>query len=175
MWSSREMSERKENTRTTKGGSGLVRPTLRGSSAPAPSRLAPSEPGPRRGLQPRRSIPVSQGHLNWGHRGCGRYKKVAGPGERAVELAGFWRSLPPILLAGKPGASAPHLLRAFPHWPMGTSRWIRAQRRQGTMLESHSTRPSLGHGGRFVCFWPQPSNRFDWSSRLESIQDSAGS
>lgn len=43
------------------------------------------------------------------------------------------------------------------------------------MLESHSMQPRLGHGGSFVCLWPQLSNRFDWSSRLTSIQDTVGS
>lgn len=60
--------------------------------------------------------------------------------------------MPPILLARKWGTGTSHLLGTFPHWAMGTSGWVGAQRRKGTVLESHSVQPRLGYGGKLCVF-----------------------
>lgn len=60
--------------------------------------------------------------------------------------------VPPTPLARKWGAGTPDLTQHLPHWAKGTSRWVGAQRRNGTMLVSPGMQPSLGHGGSFVCF-----------------------
>lgn len=54
--------------------------------------------------------------------------------------------VPPMLLTrkqGEEGGSGPScLLSTLCRWAMGTSRWVEAQRREGTMLETHSMSPS---------------------------------
>lgn len=82
--------------------------------------------------------------------------------------------VPPTLLARKWGTGISCLLSTFWCWAMGTSRWV-AQRKKGTMLESHSIQPCPGHQGSFVCFWSQISDRFKWSPRFRSIRDDVGS
>lgn len=123
--------------------------------------------------------------LESGHWGCVRHTRVTlskpflqdsvlGLETERWKVSALGDRVPPTLLARKWGAGPSCLLSTSWCWAMGTSRWVEAQRREGTMLETHSMSPRPLQARGKLCV-SQLSNRFDWSPRVRSIQDAVGS